>query len=118
MRLKPELGIMIKIALAVGTFLTSYGIVHADEVTPPPRGRRRRSGRVWPGRDPAHADYRAGVRLSDGTLITTNSAQADPRFAGRARALDREPVGARRLAAQRCPRRFVPLITENLDRCK
>jgi len=40
MRLKPELGIMIKIALAVGTFLTSYGIVHADEVTPPPRGRR------------------------------------------------------------------------------
>jgi len=52
MRLKPELGIMIKIALAVGTFLTSYGI------------------------------------------------------------------GARRLAAQRCPRRFVPLITENLDRCK
>ena len=43
MRLKPELGIMIKIALAVGTFLTSYGIAHADEVTPPPRGGRRRS---------------------------------------------------------------------------
>ena len=42
MRLKPELGIMIKIALAAGTFLTSYGIAHADEVTPPPRGGRRR----------------------------------------------------------------------------